>query len=168
MILFVQKNADQSGFWFDASVPYFTWFFIYLPTCESNRRYPCMYPFVIVAFFSEFKKAVKLVVETVHFDKSNVVQVPVFNFSFHLLVLTAVLWRSGSEFCFVADPEPDPDPTPSFTHVGKSESFLIFIHSSLHCFNIYRRRHRCQNVHYFGQFIGIFRKKFSLVLLTFG
>jgi hypothetical protein len=28
------------------------------------------------------------------------------------------------------DPDPDPDPTPSFTHVGKSENFLTFVHSS--------------------------------------
>jgi hypothetical protein len=24
-----------------------------------------------------------------------------------------------------ADPDPDPDPTPSYTHVGKSEFFLL-------------------------------------------
>jgi hypothetical protein len=33
-------------------------------------------------------------------------------------------------FHFDADPDLNPDPTPSFTHVGKSEFFSSFIHSS--------------------------------------
>jgi hypothetical protein len=53
-----------------------------------------------------------------------------------------VLWRSGSSFHFVANPEQDLVPTPSFTHVGESESFFTHIHSSLHCFYLSRRRPR--------------------------
>ncbi len=67
--------------------------------------------------FLEFKKAVKLVVETVHFDKSNVVQVPVFHFRLFFLSWQKCCGYPDPSFCFVADPELDPDPTLSYTHV---------------------------------------------------
>ncbi len=58
-------------------------------------------------------------------------------------------------FHFHSDPESDPDPTLSFTHVGKSGYFLYFYSQ------------QCQSTlfQYFGQYIEIFWKKYSLALL---
>jgi hypothetical protein len=68
-------------------------------------------------------------------------------------------WDQTSHF----DADPDTDPTLNYTHVGKSETFLILLTSSasLHCFIflVSRQRHRCHNFQYFGQYIEIFWKK---------
>jgi hypothetical protein len=107
----------------------FTRIFFYFPTGDINisQKVPLQALIYNSCFFSEFKKAVKLVVETVHFDKSNVVQVPVFNFRlFLLLVLTAVLWRSESEFLFCCRSRTRSGPDPKFYTCWKIGKFFDF------------------------------------------
>jgi hypothetical protein len=46
-------------------------------------------------------------------------------------------------FHFDAHPDPDPDPTPNFTHVGKSDFFLLLFQAVLvyTLFYLSRQRH---------------------------